>query len=87
MSVCAYCGQTEGHSQRCSVTKFDVKETRLPTMTRAERIEQAARVAMHWFAPIEGEHPEDPDLDPEDVYELLREALQPDQPPPLQEAA
>jgi hypothetical protein len=26
---CAYCGQREGHSRRCSVTKFGVKEMRV----------------------------------------------------------
>jgi hypothetical protein len=56
-------------------------------MTRAERIEQAARIAMHWFAPDEGTHLNDPDLGPEGMYELLREALAPDDRPPLRSVA
>lgn len=29
LGVCAYCGQEEGHSKRCSVAKFGVAEMRM----------------------------------------------------------
>jgi hypothetical protein len=55
-------------------------------MTRTERIERAARIAMHWFDPDgEGKYPDDPDLDPRAMYWLLRNALEgPDDDPPLE---
>jgi hypothetical protein len=46
-------------------------------MTRQDRIEAAATVAMHWFdAEGEGKHPLDPDLDTRGMYWLLRDALE-----------
>ena len=31
-TVCAYCGQSDGHSHRCSVAKFGAEEMRTPSM-------------------------------------------------------
>lgn len=47
-TVCALCGYAEGHSPRCSVTKFGAKEMRMSTDSERLR-EENASLERRWY--------------------------------------